>query len=75
MRRKIYSAQPLRGEQGELENTCACLLEEPAFALVSVNLRTIEMNKGSNPVGVRRVCTLIQEAKCGSFVICGLMRL
>lgn len=71
-----YTApKPLRGEQGELENTCACLLEEPAFALVSVNLKTIEMNKGSNPVGVRRVCTLIQEAKCGSFVICWLMRL
>lgn len=75
MRREIYSAQPLWGEQGGAENTCACLLDESAFALVSVNLKTIEMNKGRNPVGVRWVCALIQEAKCGSFVMSWPMRL
>lgn len=75
MRREIYSAQPLRREQGELENTCACLLEERAFARLSVNLKTVEMNKGSTLMGVCWVCTLIQSAKRGSFVMSWLMRL
>lgn len=70
----IQRPGPPRGAGRAGEHVCL-LVRGAGFCAVSVNLKTIEMNKGSNPVGVRRVCTLIQEAKCGSFVICWLMRL
>lgn len=37
---------------------------EPASAPLSVNFKTIQMNKGSNPAGGSWECTLIQEAEC-----------